>query len=69
MNPDQSPITPEQRRRNLVLGLLLGAFSLVLTVTFMIIFKRNGFPKDPTEWDRMQVKQATSDAHAERGAR
>ncbi len=69
MNPDPEPITPEQRRRNLVLGLLLGAFSLVLTVTFMIIFKRNGFPKDPAEWDRMQVKQAASDAHLEGAAR
>jgi uncharacterized membrane protein required for colicin V production len=70
VNDQADPITPDQRRRNRVLGLLLGALSLVLMVTFMIIFSRNGLPKDPAEWNRQQLKQATSQqADSDRGAR
>ena len=58
MNAEAQLFTPEQRRRNLVLGSLLGLLSLVLMVTFMIIFIRNGLPKDPVEWKRLQALKA-----------
>jgi hypothetical protein len=66
MSADASPLpperlpgdpTPEQRRRNAVLGSLLLAFVIVLTGTWMIVFKRNGLPKDPQEAKRLEALQ------------
>ncbi len=68
MSDAASALTPEQRRRNLVLGSLLGLLTLVLIGTFMIIFSRNGLPKDPATWNRLQ-QQTAPDAGAERGKR
>jgi hypothetical protein len=48
--------TPEQRRRNAVLGLLLAALVLVLMVTWMIIFSRHGLPQDPQEAKRLHAQ-------------
>jgi hypothetical protein len=54
--------TPEQRRRNLVLGSLLGVLSLVITAAFIVVFTRNGFPKDPQEWQRLQAQRQAQGA-------
>lgn len=48
--------TPEQRRRNLVLGLLLGGFVLASIVAFMASFSRNGLPKSPSEVKRREAR-------------
>ncbi len=68
MNASASPFTPEQRRRNAVLGSLLGLLSLVLMVSFIILFKRNGFPKDPDEWKRLQAQQQAERADQQQAA-
>ena len=58
---DSMPELPDEvRRRNARLGLALGAACLALTVTFIIIFTRYGFPKDPKEYKRLQQAQAAA---------
>jgi hypothetical protein len=52
--------------RNRRLGLLIAALVLAQVVTFIILFKNNGLPKDPTIWKEQQARaaqQATKDAH------
>jgi hypothetical protein len=62
MSEGGDPLTPEQRRRNVVLGLALGALSLALMVGFIILFSNRGLPKDPKEWKRLQAEQAAKQA-------
>jgi hypothetical protein len=57
--PPAQGFTPEQRRRNLVLGSLLGILVLVMIVSEMLMFKANGFPKDPDEMERLQHRTVT----------
>ena len=45
-------------RRNIHLGLLIGGLCLVQIVVFMIIFSRNGLPKDPKIWKEQKARQA-----------
>ncbi|HEV8176546.1 MAG TPA: hypothetical protein VGP44_02545 [Gemmatimonadales bacterium] len=54
--------TPEQRRRNRILGWLLGAFVLAVVVGFMVLFTRRGLPKNPEVAERLLREQS---AHAE----
>ena len=62
----QDLFTPEQRRRNLVLGGLLGLLVLVMIASEMLMFKAYGFPKDPDEVERLQHRSPASDAFAPR---
>ena len=55
-------LTGEQRRRNVVLGSLLLALVLVSIVSWMIMFSRNGFPKDPQEAKRLQALREAAQA-------
>ncbi len=66
LNPSMA-ISPELRRRNLVLGGLLGALAILLTALFVVIFIKNGLPKDPGEWRRLEAHQQAESAvtHAE----
>lgn len=51
------------RRRQLRLGLALGAGWLLLVAIFVILFRTHGLPKDPQEWRRLQqLRAAGSDA-------
>lgn len=45
-------------RRNLRLGLIIGGLCLAQVVVFIIIFSRNGLPKDPKVWKEQQARQA-----------
>jgi hypothetical protein len=56
VNAAAPDFTPEQRRRNAVLGSLLGALVLVLLITWMIIFTRHGLPQDPEEVKRLHAQ-------------
>ena len=38
---------PEIRRRNLLLGWILGGLCLAIIAIFMTLFTLHGFPKDP----------------------
>ena len=59
---DREPLfTPEQRKRNIVLGSLLGLLVIVMIASEMLMFKTNGFPKDPDEWDRLQHRTMNAD--------
>ena len=62
--PDAPLFTPEQRRRNVILGSLLGVLVILMIVSEILMFKANGFPKDPDEWDRLQHRTANPDAAA-----
>jgi hypothetical protein len=58
--------TPTQNRRNWVLGGIIGALVLAQVVTFIILFSRNGLPKDPDVYQEQQARaaqQAPKDAH------
>lgn len=50
--------TPEQRRDNRRLGLLLGAFVAAVVVSFIIAFTRHGLPKDPGVWKRLHLEES-----------
>lgn len=41
-------------RRNLVLGLVLGAVVVGFIVLWMVAFTRGGLPKDPEVWKKLQ---------------
>ncbi len=45
-------------RRNIHLGLLIGGLCIAQIVVFMIIFSRNGLPKDPKIWKEQKARQA-----------
>lgn len=51
-----------QAVRNLRLGLIIGALCLAQVVVFIIIFSRNGLPKDPKVWKEQQARQAAQQA-------
>ena len=69
--PDPVPAQSDPRdaaiqARNRRLGLIMAALVLAQVVTFIILFKNNGLPKDPTIWKEQQARaaqQATKDAH------
>jgi hypothetical protein len=65
--PSADGLSPELRRRNLQLGLLLGGLCLASTILYIIIFTRTGLPKDPDEWRRQQAhhQAEAADPHAE----
>ncbi len=66
---DREPLfTPEQRRRNLILGSLLGLLVIVMIASEMLMFRTNGFPKDPDEWDRLQHRSMNADGAAPKPA-
>ncbi len=48
----------KKARRNIHLGLLIGGLCLAQIVVFMIIFSRNGLPKDPKIWKEQKARQA-----------
>ena len=50
--------TNPQATRNLRLGLIIGGLCLAQVVVFIIIFSRNGLPKDPKVWKEQQARQA-----------
>ena len=52
------PLPTAQRRRNVVLGLAIGALCIAQIALFMILFKHNGLPKDPKIWRDMQARDA-----------
>lgn len=60
--PDPEPITvpAEVRRRNLRLGLAVGGAVLALIISFIVAFTRNGLPRDPAVWKRMQGHEQSS---------
>ncbi len=53
--------TPEQRRRNRILGWLLGAFVVAIVVGFMVLFTSRGLPKNPEVAERLLREES---AHA-----
>jgi hypothetical protein len=59
--PEGPLFTPEQRRRNIILGSLLGLLVIVMIVSEIAMFQANGFPKDPDEWDRLQHRSTNAD--------
>lgn len=48
------PVPGPIRRRNIVLGLLIGAACILIITVLIIFFDRGGLPKDPQVWKRMQ---------------
>ena len=42
------------------LGLVLGLVVVALIIFFIIMFTRNGLPKDPDEWRRIEQQRSTS---------
>lgn len=56
------PIPAALRRKNLILGLVLGGLSFALMVAFIIIFTNMGLPKDPKEWQRLQDLKSAGEA-------
>lgn len=54
--------TPEQRRRNIVLGLILGGIVLGMIVAFILTFRRHGLPKDPEVWKRLTQERSAEAA-------
>ncbi len=53
-------------RRNLRLGLAIGALVVAQIVLFIILFTRNGLPKDPDIWREQQARaaeQSAKDSH------
>lgn len=53
-------------RRNWLLGGIIGALVLAQVVGFIILFSRNGLPKDPEVYQEQQARaaqQATKDSH------
>jgi hypothetical protein len=62
-DPGIMPAMPEAVRRRVTrLGWTLGLACLALTVAFIIIFSRNGFPKDPKEYKRLQQAREAAGA-------
>ena len=59
--PATSEANP-QAARNLRLGLIIGGLCLAQVVVFIIIFSRNGLPKDPKVWKEQQARQAAQQA-------
>lgn len=62
MTPDMELVPADQRRRNRVTGLLLGAFVIVVITAFMVAFTRRGLPKDPEVWKRIERERSAEDA-------
>lgn len=63
MNPETDDLVPpEQRRRNRITGLLLGALVLIVVVSFMYAFTRKGLPKDPAVWKRLERERSADEA-------
>lgn len=44
------------------LGLAIGAGVLALIVILMLVFSRNGLPKDPKEWRRIEQMRSATEA-------
>ena len=42
------------------LGIALGLLVVALIVFFIIMFTRNGLPKDPDEWRRLEQQRSAS---------
>ena len=61
MSADGNPIDAATRRRNLLLGLGLGGFVIAVMVGFIVVFSRQGLPKDPKVWKQMQDQQQRKD--------
>ena len=57
-----TPAANPQAARNLRLGLIIGGLCLAQVVVFIIIFSRNGLPKDPKVWKEQQARQAAQQA-------
>ena len=56
---EQAPgATPEQRRANRRLGLILGALVLAVVFTFICVFTNSGLPKDPEVWRTIHMGQS-----------
>lgn len=51
MNAVPDPVA----RRNLILGLALGAVVVGFVVLWIVMFSRDGLPKDPKVWKKMQA--------------
>lgn len=62
MSDDFELVTGEQRRRNRVAGLVLGAFVIGMVTLFMITFTRRGLPKDPEVWKRLERERSAEEA-------
>lgn len=48
------PVPAPVRRRNLILGLAIGAGCILTITVFILVFTARGLPKDPQVWKRMQ---------------
>lgn len=51
---DDRLIDAAQRRSTIRWGVALGAGVLALTTLFVILFSKNGLPRDPEEWKRLE---------------
>jgi hypothetical protein len=60
------PVDRATQRRNLRLGLIIGGLCLVQMIVFIILFTRNGLPKDPDVWKEIQAREAQQAAAADR---
>ena len=60
--PEPSGATPEQRRANRRLGLLLGVLVIAVVFTFVCVFTNSGLPKDPGVWRTMHLEQSGGEA-------
>jgi hypothetical protein len=59
-DPEPSAIPADIRRRNLRLGLAVGGAVLLLIISFIVAFTRNGLPRDPAVWKRMQSHEQST---------
>ncbi|MBA3685169.1 MAG: hypothetical protein H0W72_08015 [Planctomycetes bacterium] len=53
--------TPEQRRRNVILGWKLGALVIAIVIGFMVLFTSRGLPKTPKVAERMLREESAND--------
>ena len=44
------------------LGLAIGVAVLALIIILMLVFSRNGLPKDPKEWRRIEQQRSATEA-------
>ena len=58
-------VTPEQRRRNIVLGLALAGAAIAIVAVFMVQFTRHGLPKDPNVWKRLEQERSAAETTGE----
>ncbi len=58
-------VTPEQRRRNIVLGLVLAGTAIGIVAVFMVQFTRHGLPQDPEIVRRLERERSAAQSTGE----